>query len=299
MTVLLHQRIASVDYLVTFPPGVSPLPPDAIQAEFACPQAPAGNGIRVDLVAGQMPDLSAWRVLISAGPAWSIRQSGAQRCLAFGELTASPPTGLAACWQRDASRATVHCGPEYFAVRPDGVELGYSAGYPLDQLLLMYYLAHRQGLLVHAAGLIADGRALIFPGVSGAGKSTLAQQFLAEGWSRLLSDDRIIVRCLDGSWQAFGTPWPGDAGVAVNARAPLAAILFPARGLETRIGSLGPQAALERLLPATSMLWHEEELLSGQLETCERLLRDVPAFDFAWSPGTGVVDEVREFVRRL
>ena len=177
--------------------------------------------------------------------------------------------------------------------------MGNAAGYPVDQLLLIYYLARREGLLVHAAGLVSHGCALIFPGVSGAGKSTLARQFLARDGSSLLSDDRIIVRLLDGVYQAFGTPWPGDAGVAVNASAPLAAILFPARGDETRIRELSPQSALDRLLPATSVLWFEPELLSSQFETCEGLLLDVPAFELCWSPGTGVVDNVLEFVRQI
>ena len=299
MAARLHRRIAGVEYLVSYPPGAYGRAPDAIQAEFAGQSPLGGDAIRVELAVGRPPGLGSWRALVSHGPAWSIRQNGAQRCLCIGESFAFPPAGLVACWQGDASRATVHCGPEYLTVRSDGVEMRHSAGYPVDQVLLMYYLASRQGLLVHAAGLAADGRALIFPGVSGAGKSTLARQFLAHGRSSLLSDDRIIVRLLDGVYQAFGTPWPGDAGVAVNASAPLAAILFPARGDETRIRELSPQSALDRLLPATSMLWFEQELLSSQLETCERLLGDVPAVELCWSPSTGVVDDVLEFVRQI
>jgi hypothetical protein len=295
----LHQRIAGIDYLVSVPPGVSAPPPGALQAKFAAHLPSAGDVIHVDLVAGEIPDPSTWRILLSSGQAWSIRQNGAQRCLCLGEPTAFPLMGLVACWMGDGSHATVHCGPGYLVATPDGVEMRYSAGYPVDQMLFIYYLAPRRGLLVHAAGLVADGRALILPGVSGAGKSTLAQQFLARRGSSLLSDDRIIVREMEGRYVAFGTPWPGDAAVAVNASAPLAAILFPARGTETHISELKPQEALDRLLPATSILWHEQELLSSQLDTCERLLRDVPAFELSWSLSAGVVDAVHEFVRHL
>jgi hypothetical protein len=284
---------------VSLPPGVSAPPPDPIQAEFAARRPPAGDRIRVDLVAGEIPDLSAWRVLLSSGPGWSIRQRGAQRCLCVGDPAAVPPAGLVALWDADASRATVHCGPQYFSGRPDGVQVRHLAGYPVDQLLLIYYLARRQGLLVHAGGLVAEGQAIILPGVSGAGKSTLARQFLARHGSRLLSDDRIIVRRMDGINHAFGTPWPGDAQIAVNESAPLAAILFPARGAGMCIRELSPQNALHRLLPATSILWHEQELFSSQLAFCERLLRDVPAFELAWSPKTGVAGQVLEFVGKL
>jgi hypothetical protein len=299
MSACLHHRIAGVDYLVTFPPGVTARAPGAIQSEFVGHPPPGRDVIRVNLVAGEMPDLSLWQPLVSNGPAWSIRQNGVQRCLCLGELSDDQPAGLVACWQRTATHATVHCGPECLTVQGDNVEMSNTAGYPVDQLLLVYYLARRQGLLIHAAGLVADGRALIFPGVSGAGKTTLAHQFLARAWPSLLSDDRVIVREMGSGYVAFGTPWPGDAGVAVNASAPLAAILFPTRGAGNRICELSPPAALHRLLPATSMLWYEQELLFSQLDTCEHLLGDVPAFELSWSLTTGVVDDVQEFVRRL
>ena len=51
-------------------------------------------------------------------------------------------------------------------------------------------------------------------------------------------------------------------------------------------------------LPATSILWHEPELLAGQLQTCAHLLRDIPAFELSWSPGTGVAGEVLDLMRR-
>jgi hypothetical protein len=299
MTVSLCQRIAGVDYVVSVPAGIQTRPPDAIQSVFASHQPPTDDGIRVDLCAEKLPDLSAWQVLLSNGPGWAIRGRGAQRGLCIGKPAAVPPAGLIACFDGAARRATVYFGPEYFSARPNGVELHHSAGYPVDQMLLIYYLASRQGLLMHAAGLVQGKHALIFPGVSGAGKSTLAQQFLATGGAGLLSDDRIIVRGLDSAWQAYGTPWPGDAGVAVNAGAELTGILFPARGEGIRIQRLSPQAALDRLLPATSILWFEPELLTGQFETCERLLRQVPAFELAWSPGPAIVEFVADLMRRL
>ena len=52
-------------------------------------------------------------------------------------------------------------------------------------------------------------------------------------------------------------------------------------------------------LPATSMLWYEPELLSSQMGTCERLLRDVPAFELSWSLSTGVARQVLDPMRRL
>ncbi len=54
-----------------------------------------------------------------------------------------------------------------------------------------------QYLLIHAAVLERDGRALIVPAPSGSGKSTLCAALAFRGW-RLLSDEMALVRPEDG-----------------------------------------------------------------------------------------------------
>ncbi len=272
------------------------MPPTAAQAEFICPDPSGKDVIHVDVLIDSSPDLRTWSPMVSDGPAWSIRQSGVRRCLCLGEPSTVSPAGLVACWQDEVTQATVYSGPDYVRARGTTLEMCNTAGYPVDQVLLMYYLASRGGLLVHGAGAVADGRALIFPGVSGAGKTTLTRQLLANGWAQVLSDDRVIVRSVDGHQLAYGTPWPGDARVALNASAPLAAILFLARGTETHITPLSPQQALHRLLPATSILWHEPQLLLDQLAVCERLLGDIPAYELSWLPDGRVVAHLQQFL---
>ena len=59
----------------------------------------------------------------------------------------------------------------------------------------MNHLAERGGVIVHAAGAVVQGGALVFLGASGAGKSTLSRMFLEAGLgAALLSDDRVILR---------------------------------------------------------------------------------------------------------
>jgi hypothetical protein len=294
----LHHRIAGVDFLVYFPAGIFVNAPVGTDAQFVVQQPAGRDAIRVDVVVGEMPCMASWRALVSHGPTWSVRQNEEQRCVCVGDPFVDWSAGRIACWQTDVRHAVIYCAPDSSAAAA-GTKMCNPLSYPVDQLLLIYYLACREGLLVHAAGLVVDGQALIFPGVSGAGKSTLARQFLARGRSNLLSDDRVVVRGAADRNVAFGTPWPGDARVATNASASLAAILFPSRGAETHIRKLSAQSALDRLLPATSILWYEPELLSCQLATCEHLLRHIPAFELSWSPSIGIVDDVQEFMRHL
>ena len=56
--------------------------------------------------------------------------------------------------------------------------------------------AHRY-LIIHAAVVALNGRALILPGAPGSGKSTLCAALVANGW-RLLSDEMALVSLRDG-----------------------------------------------------------------------------------------------------
>ncbi len=48
-------------------------------------------------------------------------------------------------------------------------------------------------VILHASGVVWDGRAALIRGASGTGKSTLALQLMAYG-AALISDDRVLVR---------------------------------------------------------------------------------------------------------
>ena len=291
--------LADVEYLVTYPAGAVPRRLGRILDAFLG-EAPLGvDRIYVELVNGPAPALTGWETLAKLGPDWSIRSNGALRCLCVGRPGASPPRGLAAVWSGEVNKVMVYCSSEYSWQRNGATEMSFAAGYPVDQVVMMYYLASRGGVLVHAAAMVAEGQALLFPGVSGAGKSTLTKSLSKDGWGDLLSDDRVLVREAGDGYLAYGTPWPGEAGVARNRLAPLRAILFPARAEATRITPLTPRAALERMMPGLSLLWHETELLPLQLALCERLLTGIPAFELAWSPQRGVLSDVLEFLHRL
>jgi HprK-related kinase A len=62
-----------------------------------------------------------------------------------------------------------------------------------------------QYLVIHAAVIERQGRAVILPAPPGAGKSTLCAGLVNRGW-RLLSDELTLVRLLDGQIDPFPRP---------------------------------------------------------------------------------------------
>jgi HprK-related kinase A len=80
------------------------------------------------------------------------------------------------------------------------------AAFPLDQAYPLFEWslnwcvasATQQYLIIHAAVVERDGRALIMPGPPGAGKSTLAAALVNRGW-RLFSDEMTLIDIGDRS----------------------------------------------------------------------------------------------------
>ena len=69
---------------------------------------------------------------------------------------------------------------------------------------LQVALGHRRHLLLHAAVVARDDRAILMSGVSGAGKSTLSLMLSQRGW-RFLGDEFAMIDP-DTGW---AHPFPG------------------------------------------------------------------------------------------
>ena len=99
------------------------------------------------------------------------------------------------------------------------------AAYMESALQFYIRLLDYGGLMLHASATVIDGEAYLFAGQSGIGKSTHAR-LLMERFpdAQLINDDKPALRCIDGRWYAYGTPWCGKNFINVNAKHPLKAI---------------------------------------------------------------------------
>ena len=129
--------------------------------------------------------------------------------------------------------------------------------YPLDELLWIHRLSMGEGVEVHGCGVIApDGRGLLLTGHSGAGKSTSSRLWSRRDGARVLSDDRIILRCEHGRIWMYGTPWHGDAGIAEADRAPLDGIFVLSHGERNEIRPLSRTTASAELFARSFVPHH-------------------------------------------
>lgn len=265
--------------------GLRIQPPGWDYPDFIAPASAPGDAADINIVvsAGAPPAAAEMTACFDTGDAWRMSSSDHLR-----RIEMVPRDGTSAphwCADTDCEyrQVQLYCADRLLQTGIQGTEVRHLVQYPLDQILLVQHLlGARKGLLLHAAGAVVDVQdsfqGVVFAGISGAGKSTLTRQFMDNpGW-RFLSDDRIVLRLGPTAASMHGTPWPGDAHVALNRSAPLKALCFLRQADSSHLQPLSSAEALERLLPVTSIPWYDRPLLHNALDCCEQLLARVPAY---------------------
>jgi hypothetical protein len=166
--------------------------------------------------------------------------------------------------------------------------------YPLDEVLVAQLLGRRRGVELHGCGIIdRNGLGQLFVGQSGAGKTTTARLWLEDGPYEIVSDDRVIVRQIEGAWRMFGTPWHGEAELSSPSSAPLAAIHLLAQAPTTELVALAPAAAAASLFGCAFPPFYDAKAVAFTLDCLDSLVRDVPVRMLRFLPDQSAVDCVR------
>lgn len=113
-------------------------------------------------------------------------------------------------------------------------------------------LLNYNGFFLHSSAVVVDGKAYLFSGDSGAGKSTHTKMWLdLFPGARIINDDKPALRCIDGVWYAYGTPWCGKDGINENAKAPLAGVCYLNQADHNAIRRLDSREAMIKIMGQT------------------------------------------------
>lgn len=135
-----------------------------------------------------------------------------------------------------------------------------------------------QRILMHAAVIEYDGNGYAFLARSGTGKSThirLWKRYLKT--VKAINGDKPILRCQDGKFYAYGTPWRGKERWGSNAKSPLKALCFLERSKTNTIRRLTPSEAMNRLF-GQLFIPQERNAVEGTLILADKLLKEVPCY---------------------
>lgn len=148
------------------------------------------------------------------------------------------------------------------------------------------HLLKFNGLYLHASAVELEGKAYLFSANSGTGKSTHARlwQNVFGDAAQVFNDDKPALRCMDGIWYAYGTPWCGKDGININKKVPLAGICFLKQARENKIRELRKAEVLQRLLPQTIYRNKTARQMDMLLQSIDDLLGKIPAFELECTP---------------
>ncbi len=237
-------------------------------------------------------DLAGWRVRLVCTPD-ALAEAAAARYAAFVAAGDGPCDLVVAVSAQPASGTAAQSGSLLdAALTPDGTGYRLAAGdaagsgvagsiatatgqaalqidaaEPLGHLELFLriavaLLAFRDGgVLLHAAGLLTAGRAILFTGASGSGKTTVVA---LSPQATALSDDLVVLRPGAAGWTAYGTPfWNPETAArpGQTASGPVAGIYRLVKDQDVYVEALSPAAAAAELVANCPVVNGRPELL--------------------------------------
>ncbi len=170
-------------------------------------------------------------------------------------------------------------------------EAGYETDpfeYPLDGLVLYYLTAINDDIMVHASGIYYDGHGYLFSGVSGKGKTTMAGIWDNIG-ARIIHDDRLIIRNIDGTYRMFNTPvYKNDA----PAESPLDKIYLIEHCHENKSVPFKGASAVSHLVANCIQYNYNPEMIARFLGSVSIMCSVVPVATLFFRPDRSIIDYI-------
>ena len=149
-------------------------------------------------------------------------------------------------------------------------------------------------LLLHACGVVRDGKALVFFGPSGSGKTTMAR--LSSDYT-VLSDDLVIIKKRNGTYKAYGVPFRGDMPEAprTNAQTDLYGLFRLKKAALHFTKPLGHSQAVAELISCVPFVIEDLAMSQRAMDICADLVASVPVKELHFSQDQGfwgMIDEI-------
>ena len=229
-------------------------------------------------------DLRPMRKVFDGSPIWSLyRGSNTSILVIYEEM---PDQKMILVYPAHLKSADL-----YFPAASDRFNNPFFG--PALELLMINYLAQQTGAIIHGCSIVINNSGFIFAGESGAGKSTMANLLSREKGIDVLSDDRTVVRCFDGEFRMYGTPWHGEAKFGSPRGAKLKNIFFLRHGVKNSLRSLAATESVMQLLQCSFPPFWDAAGMEYTLGLFDELTTRVPCYELEFEPDKRVIDLIK------
>lgn len=134
----------------------------------------------------------------------------------------------------------------------------------------------------HGCVLACNGGAYLLTAQSGVGKTTHAGNWLRAFKDRvhILNGDKPVIRIIDGTPIACGTPWRGKEGYGINESLPLKSIVFLERGNTNETFEISKSDALTKFMKQIYLPRKDKVQLLSTMRLADKVLSSVELVGF-------------------
>lgn len=164
---------------------------------------------------------------------------------------------------------------------------------------MLLFLAHTgKGFFLHASA-VADARdsAFIFAGRSGCGKTTISRLWRSDPGTRVINDERIIVRPQGRSYMVHRTPWFGELSECQDDPVPatkVRALFFLSHGSSHMVGRIdSPAEVRSRFYQVLMWPFWDRKGCCRVSDLSEGFLSRVPSYRLSFAKDASVCKVVR------
>ena len=195
-----------------------------------------------------------------------------------------------AVFERDFRRGKVYVE----LTRRDLAAYPYPLSAPLDRVLFVNIVTHGLGLMLHACGIVQNGKGYIFAGPSNSGKSTLSRLWAKASEATILGDECLVLRKKGSQFWVYGTPWVGEAGFLSSLGAPVEGVFFIRHLAQNALDPITPNRAAEQFLSQSILTPYDPIAVQSGLDLCLDFVTQIPAYDFGFVPDESAVRLIQQ-----
>lgn len=160
--------------------------------------------------------------------------------------------------------------------------------YPLDGLILYYLTAINADIMIHASGVFYNGNGYLFSGVSGKGKTTMAMLWDNIG-ARIIHDDRLIIRNIDGIYRMFNTPvYKND----VPSDATIDRIFLIEHGNENKMTPVREASSVSRIVANCIQHNYSQDMIARFLGSVSMMCSKIPVATLSFRPDRSIIEYI-------
>jgi len=280
----LFFRVADITLKITADsPHMKVQPEGAVKEFIVSPRKPDVN---IQALWGNLSQRKWGKKIFDSGALWQLYQENGSYLFRFTSSTLGPHPYKIASFNNKFTQCEILLNCSSFKLD----QPVYPLEYPLDELTVTHFLAMREGVEVHACGvLVPSGEAYLFVGQSGAGKTTMARLYQKLNQVKILSDDRIVLRRKNHGIWMYGTPWHGEAEIASPEKGRLTKIFFLRHGERNKLVHLGKAEAASRLFTSCFPPFYDQKAIEFILAFLEEVVEKIPCHELTFFPDEQVV----------